>query len=160
MSTTTHVKYMYVKYVMYSFLGWLDRSTSMGKGMTPCLYIAHLYLGRIVPILGFYVYERWKYENVMNIMCMQGWSVNVHTPLRGYIWKNFSYSYPYRLTHWYMNLCDLMCYVKGFLTYMYTHTLLWRSSQERGLEWCINAYHKLDDALHMLCSCEWILYMT
>ena len=43
-----HVKYMYVKYVMYSFLGSLDRRNSMGKAMGLNLYIAHVYLDRIV----------------------------------------------------------------------------------------------------------------
>ena len=78
-----HVKYMYVKYVMYSFLGLLDRFTSMGKGMGLCLYIWHVYLDRIVPMFGFYVYERWIYEHVMNMMCMKGWSMNVHSVLVG-----------------------------------------------------------------------------
>ena len=57
MSTTTHVKYMYVKYVMYSLLGWIDRCTSMVKGMGLCLYIAHVYLYRMVPRLFLYVHE-------------------------------------------------------------------------------------------------------
>ena len=56
-----------------------------------------------------------------------------------------------------LNLCVLMCYVKGFLTYMYTQTHVLRPSKERGLKWCIHVYPKLDDALHMLCSCEGIL---
>ena len=49
---------MYVNYVMYFFLGLLDRCTSMRKGMGPSLYIGHVYLDRIVPRFGFYVYER------------------------------------------------------------------------------------------------------
>ena len=119
MSTNMHAKYMYVKYIMYSLLGWLDRCTSMGKGMGPCLYIAHVYLDRIVPRFGFYVYEGWIYEHVMNMMFMIWWGMNVNSVLVG-MWKDCSYSYAYRLMHWYMNMCDIMCYVKGFLTSIYT----------------------------------------
>ena len=53
MSTTMHVKYKYVKYVMYSLQGWLDRCTSIGNGMGLCLYIAYVYLVRIVLVLIF-----------------------------------------------------------------------------------------------------------
>ena len=59
-----------------------------------------------------------------------------------------------------MNMCVLMCYVKGLLKYMYAHTHVGRPSQERCLEWYIHVYPKLADALHMLCSCEWILYIN
>ena len=51
MSSTMHLKYMYVKYVMYYLLGFLDRCTSMGKGMGLWLSIAHVYLDRIVLVL-------------------------------------------------------------------------------------------------------------
>ena len=78
-----HVKYMYVKYVMFSFLGLLDRCTSMVKGVGGFLYIAHMYIERIFPMFGFYVYERWIYEHVMNMMCMKGWSMNVNTVIVG-----------------------------------------------------------------------------
>ena len=44
----------------------------MGKGTEPCLYIADVYLDRIVLIFGFFVYGRLIYEHVMNMMCMQG----------------------------------------------------------------------------------------
>ena len=50
----------------------------------------------------------------------------------------------------YVKVCSHIC--------IHTHTCI-RSSQERGFEWCIHVYPKLDDALHMLCSCEGILYM-
>ena len=42
-STTMHVKYMYVKYVIYSLLGLLDRCTCMGKGMG-FVYALHMYM--------------------------------------------------------------------------------------------------------------------
>ena len=80
-STTIHVKYMYVKNVMYSLIGWLDGYNSKGNGMGPCLSIAHVYLDRIVCRFCFYVYEGWIYEHVMNTMCMKGWSMNVHSVL-------------------------------------------------------------------------------
>ena len=84
MCTTKHVKIMSMKvWYVVCLLGWLDRCTSMGKGMGPCLYIAHVYLDRVVPRLGFYVYERWIYEHVMSMMYMKGWSMNLHSVLVG-----------------------------------------------------------------------------
>ena len=73
-----NVKYIYLEYAMYYLQGLLDRCTSMGKGMGPCLYIAHVYVNRIVPMLGIYVYEGWIYEHLINMMCM-----NVHSDLAG-----------------------------------------------------------------------------
>ena len=42
----------------------------MGKGMRPCRYIARVHFDRIVPMFGFYVYERWHYEYGTNMTCM------------------------------------------------------------------------------------------
>ena len=64
MSTTMHVKFMYVKYVMYSLLGLLDRCSSMGKGMGRCLYIVHVYFDRIVPKFGT-MYMKDEYMNML-----------------------------------------------------------------------------------------------
>ena len=47
--------------------------------------------------------------------------MKVHSVLVG-ISKDFSYSYAYRLMQLYMNMCDIICYVKDFLTSMYTLT--------------------------------------
>ena len=51
MSTTMHVKYMYVKYVMYSLLELLDMCNSMGKGTRICLCMGHVYINMIVVVL-------------------------------------------------------------------------------------------------------------
>lgn len=80
-----------------------------------------MYLDRIVPRFGFYEYEWWIYEHVMNMMYMIWLGMNVHSVLVG-MWKDSLYSYAYELMHWYMNMCDIMCYVKYLPTSMYTLT--------------------------------------
>ena len=122
MSTTMHVKYMYVKYVMYSLLGWHDRCTSMGKGMVPCLYIAHVYLDRTVPRFGFYVYEGCIYEHAMNMMYMKWWSMNVHSVLVGLYERIDHIVIPIDLCIDVWTCVTIMCYVKDLITYKYTDT--------------------------------------
>ena len=61
-------------YVIYHSLGWLYRYTSMGKGMGPCLCIAHMCLDRIVPRFGFLCTWIWMHGYIMNVdnvlMCL------------------------------------------------------------------------------------------
>ena len=74
-----HVKYMYVKYVMYSLLGLLDRCTSIGNGMGLCLYIAYVHLDRIVLVLVSICMNMHVWTSVTYVLCERFAHIYVYT---------------------------------------------------------------------------------
>ena len=60
---------MYVKYVMYSLLGWHDRCTSISKGMCLWFYIAHAtlieyFLGDYSMYMNMNAWLRYEHERI------------------------------------------------------------------------------------------------
>ena len=116
--------------VIYHSLGWLDRCTSMGKGMGHCMCIAHVYLYRIVPRWSFkYMnsnvwtcYEYNLYAMMLSIwydevwMCIVSWSVD----MRALLISTYGLIYEHV---WHYVLCERFAHI-----YVYTYTHEWWSS--------------------------------
>ena len=116
--------------VLYHSLGWLDRCTSMGKGIESFLFIAHVCLHSIVPRSIFQVHDYdclnklWVWLICYDVMSMIRWSMNVHSALM-YLYERIAHIViPIDLCINIWKCVTLMCYVKGLLTYKYIHTCM------------------------------------
>ena len=100
--------------------------------------------------------------------CFHWWVLTVNNPLLMYpymnVWitkvrslesnKMLSCLLCYFVVYGLWRCVVLMCYVKQFLTYMFTQTYVWWFCQLSGLERYSYVYHKLGRCLNMLCACE------
>ena len=131
----------------------------MGKGMGHCLCAAYEYLDRIVPRFGFYEHQN-EYKDMKRIWLifsdvkyMIWWSMNVHSVLECWYERIAHIGTPIDLCIDIWTCVTFMCYVKGLLTYKFTH--MYDDLFNRGaFERCAQYYPKIYKCIHMLFPCE------